>query len=36
MVSEEKLSIFAAENTCLDNVGLTLLDAKFLLLQESL
>ena len=35
-VSEEKLSIFTAENTRLDNLGLALLDTQFLLLQENL
>ena len=35
-VSEEKLSIFTAENTCLGIVGFALLDAQFLFLQESL
>ena len=35
-VSGEKLSIFTTENIRLDNVGLALLAAQFLLLQESL
>ena len=35
-VSEEKLSIFTAENIRLDSIKLALLTAQFLLLQESL